>query len=248
MRVLNAAGTGWHTWGTRGGGKYDLDVNNIVSRETSDYTDVNNITISRIGKDKIRVQKNINNSYGFAIHRSGEYNSFDVTFDMLPGTGETHWGLCFGYQDQNNWHGVVFRNNNNVRVQKQIAGTQTNDIGETATGFDLDDGSVYKVRVVYISQESTSGRIAVIVNGKPIINAGFTAHHGGGQIGFANYDSGSYVDFSNLQVNQVPNDTQGAFMYDIGDRMKITTRYGSVDIGKGNTRYTHISSRAGGGE
>ena len=30
LRVLNAAGNGWHNWATRGGGKYDLNVNNIT--------------------------------------------------------------------------------------------------------------------------------------------------------------------------------------------------------------------------
>jgi hypothetical protein len=214
-----------------------------LTREPTDYAESNDVTIWRIGQEKIRLRKNSADAYGFAIHRSGDYSSFDVTFDMEP-HASTHWGFCFGYQDVNNWHGVVFRDNNNVRVQKQIGGTQTNDIGETATGYDLDDGSIYKVRIVYVSQNSTNGRIVVIVNGKPIINSGFTAHHGSGQIGFAQYDNGDHTDFSNLQINQVPNDDAGAIMYDIADKMKIQTKYGSVDIGNGNSSYTHMSSSA----
>ena len=31
LRVLNAAGNGWHDWATRGGGKFDLNVNNITA-------------------------------------------------------------------------------------------------------------------------------------------------------------------------------------------------------------------------
>ena len=31
LRVLNAAGTGWHNWAVRSNGKYDLNVNDITA-------------------------------------------------------------------------------------------------------------------------------------------------------------------------------------------------------------------------
>jgi hypothetical protein len=51
LRVLNAAGNGWHNWATRGGGKYDLNVNNITSAAINATTvGVTNIVTNKIVK------------------------------------------------------------------------------------------------------------------------------------------------------------------------------------------------------
>jgi len=71
LRVLNAAGTGWHNWATRGGGKYDLNVNNITSAA---ITASGNVTGANLNIS------NWDTAYGWGDHGvAGYLTSFDIT-------------------------------------------------------------------------------------------------------------------------------------------------------------------------
>ena len=76
LRVLNSAGTGWHTWATRAAGKYDLNVNNITAAA---ITASGNVTGANLNIS------NWDTAYGWGNHASAGYlTSFDITTQTDP--------------------------------------------------------------------------------------------------------------------------------------------------------------------
>ena len=138
LRVLNAAGNGWHNWAVRNNGKYDLDVNNITGGTISATTGTFSSDVILSGTNKILKL----NSGGF-IDFDG--NSLQFNTQRNPNTGDffddnkshAHIGL----QGANGGSQIIFQTSNandtvattNLTITPS-ASTFTNSlIGTTAT-------------------------------------------------------------------------------------------------------------------
>ena len=117
LRVLNAAGNGWHDWATRGGGKFDLNVNNIVSSGT--ISSSSNITAGNSSNNGY-VQANLASGggtmtlygYGLEMNRSASY---------IRPTSDNDKTLYFGDAGTSlDWNAIHFRSGNGL----YMTGTQ----------------------------------------------------------------------------------------------------------------------------
>jgi len=115
LRVLNAAGTGWHDWATRGGGKYDLNVNNITvaaitasgnvtaSSGTGHFSVVNSSAYQLNGTYVMDSSRNLVNIANITasgnVTVTGNVASLD-TFYLQNGSGK-RWQMLFDTNDFN---------------------------------------------------------------------------------------------------------------------------------------------------
>ena len=160
----------------------------------------NHLTISRSSVGYVfalmgdNVNKNANN------HGQNWEVSFD--FNCEAPLASTHFGWAFNYQDESNFYAVVIRDTNDVRVQKQVSGTQTYPINHTTTNnvagnaIDIDD-DWHTCRI------QKSGRYIVVeIDGvtqiATTIEASLSFDYG--RMGFTTYDNG--VEFANFSIRR----------------------------------------------
>ena len=109
LRVLNAAGTGWHNWATRAAGKYDLNVNNITAAAITasgnitggfgDFTGINTALNARNGASGVAIG-NYTSAYAY-IDLASTNSSFGSWIDFSKGDAQDYGGRI-RYHNSNN--------------------------------------------------------------------------------------------------------------------------------------------------
>ena len=171
------------------------------------------LVIQSYGESHARINRPSGSAYAFALMKddinenaNNHGQNFDVSFDfnVESGNASTHFGWAFNYQDDNDFYAVIIRDGNDVRVQKQVNGTQTypitsvtttNVVGDT---IDTDDGW-HNCRI-----QKSKNYIIVEVDGVTQIAGDIEASltYDFGRMGLTIYDHA--CEFKNIKVKRGP--------------------------------------------
>jgi len=192
--------------------QYYLDPNAYNSIKNSYLWEPSSSTcvVKSYGENHVRLNRS-GSGYVFALmgddineNANNHGQNWEVSFDfnVESGNDSTHFGWAFNYQDENDFYAVVIRDNNDVRVQKQVNGTQTYPIASVTTTntaggtIDIDDGW-HNCRI-----QKSKNYIIVEIDGvtqiATIIEANLSYDYG--RSGFTIYDNA--CEFKNFSIRR----------------------------------------------
>ena len=169
LRVLNAAGNGWHNWATRGGGKYDLNVNNIVAAA---------VTVTTSNSPGLKISKDRNTDNRFLRFNDTGTNGKD--YDII-----NNGNLAFYNHTDNNYILQITSGGNATFTGTLSASGYNNSNWDTAYGWgdhgaagyltsytETDTLATVTARGASTTSNITTGTITANVSGTGVLNIG----------------------------------------------------------------------------